>query len=272
MKTRNRKDGWTDADKQYLRDKFETLTNQQIATALNRSVISIQTMASKELGLKRSSGALSRRLVETWKNRDGTWLESEKQYLVDNWQAKTKEEMATALGRTPSAVKSMGQKEMGLKKTKESLRAIMKRKGNGGTFRKGNMPYNTIYGDEQVIRIRKNKNGPSYKWIRTGFKQWKQYHVWVWEATNGPVPDDQMVTFRNGDQMDCSIENLMLTTRAEHAIRHSASLNLTDGFVANTIAYRDKELKEEILKYPELIELQRTKIQLNRLIKHEQTT
>lgn len=266
---RQRKDGWSDADKQYLRDHFETQTNAEIARALNRSMVSVTSMASKELGIKRSSAALSKRLVETWKSRNGTWSESEKQYLIDNWQTKTRNEMAIALGRSPSAIKSMGQKEMGLKKTSASVKAILKRSTNRSQFKKGNLPYNTIYGDEQVVRIRKNKNGPAYKWIRIGFRQWKQYHIWIWEQANGPVPDDHLITFRNGDQMDCQLENLELTTRQEHAIRHSASLNLTDNFVVNTIVYRDKELKAEVLKHPELIELQRTKIQLNRIIKNE---
>lgn len=268
MSKRQRKDGWSEADKQYLRDHIETLTNEELARALNRSVSSIQTMASKELGLKRSSAAYSLRLKETWKRREGKWSEAEKQYLVDNWQTRTRSEMATALGRTPSAVKSMGEKEMGLKKTPEAIRAINKRSTSRSRYKKGQLPYNTIYGDDQTIRVRKNKNGPAYKWIRLGFKEWKQYHIYLWEQANGPVPDDRMVVFANGDQLDCRVENLEIITKRENWLRNSASTNLPDGYVANTIAWRDKELKAEVLKYPDLIELKRNQIQLNRTIKH----
>lgn len=266
---RQHKNGWSEEDKQFLRDNWDTMTNEQFSLKLNRSLGSIQTMASKELGLKRSAAALSQRLVNAWKRRPGTWSDAEKQYLIDNWQTLTRSEIATALGRTPSAIKSMGEKEMGLKKTPAAVAAIMKRNRNCTQFKNGNMPYNTIYGDELVIRVRKNKNNPAYKWIRIGFRQWKQYHIWLWEQTKGPVPEGHLVTFINGNQMDVRLDNLEISTRAEHVIKHSASVNLTDKFVVNTIARADKELKDELLKYPELIELKRTQIQLNRSINRE---
>jgi hypothetical protein len=263
----SRKDAWTEADKAYLVSQLDTLSNVQIAEHLGRTLSGVQSMASL-MGLKRSSQALSRILVETWKSREGTWSETERQYLIDNWQTSTKREMADHLGRSMSAVKSMGTKQMGLAKTSQARKTIQGRMGhNGGTFKKGDLPYNTIHGDELVVRVRKNRNGPSYKWIRVSFKQWKEYHVWVWEQANGAVPDGQMINFANNDQMDCRIENLFLTTRAQHAVRHSASMNLTDNYIAHTLT-RDKELKTEVLNYPELIDLQRTNIQLNRILKN----
>lgn len=51
-------------------------------------------------------------------------------------------------------------------------------------------------------------------------------HVWLWEQHHGPVPDGHVVMFRDGDKMNCVIENLVLATRAE-----LARLNKTFGSV-----------------------------------------
>ncbi|MDB5240076.1 MAG: hypothetical protein JWP57_701 [Spirosoma sp.] len=127
---------------------------------------------------------------------------------------------------------------MKLRKTAEALSALYKRP-NAGQFNKGNLPFNTIYGDEQLIRIRRNKHRKPYKYIRVGFRQWRMYHVHLWEQANGPIPAGHFVVFKNRDQMDCRVDNLELITRKEHALRNSASLNLTDGYVAHTLACHD---------------------------------
>ena len=47
-------------------------------------------------------------------------------------------------------------------------------------------------------------------------KNWKQKHLLVWEAANGPVPPDCLVTFLDGDTHNYSLENLALVTKHEN--------------------------------------------------------
>ncbi|MBX3008658.1 MAG: hypothetical protein KF816_11615 [Melioribacteraceae bacterium] len=50
--------------------------------------------------------------------------------------------------------------------------------------------------------------------------------------------------------------------------KNSASLSLPDKYIASMIAWRNKELQKEILKYPEIIELKRSQLKLIKEIKN----
>jgi hypothetical protein len=96
-------------------------------------------------------------------------------------------------------------------------------------------------------------------------------HVYNWEHAHGPVPKGHIVVFKNKhDRTDCSIEKLELITLVEHMKRNSASMNLSDAFIANCIAWHDKEGASEILKHPQIIEVKRQQIILNRTIYEQQ--
>jgi hypothetical protein len=88
---------------------------------------------------------------------------------------------------------------------------------NRGSFRKGDVPANTL----PMYTERINKDGfveikvpvPNpYTGAKTRFMH-KQ--VWVWEQANGPVPEDHVIRFLDGDKTNCSPDNLGLFTRAE---------------------------------------------------------
>ncbi len=102
-------------------------------------------------------------------------------------------------------------------------------KPNSGTFRKGRVPANIKpIGHERLC----SKNG--YWLVKTnevnpytgarGFYRAK--HVVIWEEANGPVPEGHILRFRDGDQTNCVLENLMLVTRAEHI--HLTRLGYTE--------------------------------------------
>ena len=50
-------------------------------------------------------------------------------------------------------------------------------------------------------------------------------------------------------------------------LQNSSSLNLCDSYVAGLIAWRDKDLQKELLKYPDILEVKRQEIKLSRAIK-----
>lgn len=109
-----------------------------------------------------------------------------------------------------------------------------------GWYKKGHVPYNHMkVGDEA--------------WTTDGYlkvkvaepNKWKQKHVLVWEKANGKIPAGHVVIFRNGDHTDCSLENLKLITKAEHAILNSSHLRSQDPEITDT-AVNLAKLKHKI--------------------------
>ena len=91
-------------------------------------------------------------------------------------------------------------------------------KPNSGNFKPGDVPPNRrplwserIDSKDGFILIKVPERNP-----HTGFPtRYKHKHVWVWEQANGPVPEGHAVVFRDSDKLNCSIENLILLSRAE---------------------------------------------------------
>lgn len=86
-------------------------------------------------------------------------------------------------------------------------------------FQKGHVPHN---GNTPVgtVRLRREKNGRPYYWEKVAQPdKWRMKHVLEWERAHGHVPDGSMVTFANGDSTDYRIDNLLLETKAQHAVK-----------------------------------------------------
>src|SRR5690606_32199751 len=132
-------------------------------------------------------------------------------------------------------------------------------------FKKGNLPHNTADSDGE-IRIRETKGRP-YKHIRISLGRWVHLHKHLWEQKNGPVPNGHCLWAKDGNSLNTDPDNWELITRKENRIRNSGSVALTDQAVAHYLSPRDKELREEIkANYPELIEIKRKQLILNRTI------
>lgn len=255
------------AEAQFMRDNWQTMTTLEIAQALGRSKATIGSYASKVLKLTKSPEALYMARCKGHQSLKNAYTEVENQYLRDNWQTMTSQEMADALGRPKHSVKVHGRRKLGLKKNREAIVAISSRP-NTGQFKKGDLPGNTVFGDEQVIRIRHNyKRNIKTKYIRLGLAKWQSYQHYNWEQANGPVPKGMVLIFVDGDSMNVVLENLKLITMAENALRNSGTINLPDSYVASRMAVRQPELKKALLEQPELIDLQRKTYQLKRTIK-----
>lgn len=89
---------------------------------------------------------------------------------------------------------------------------------NSGNFDKGHVPANRkplgherICSKDGYILIKVAEPNP-YTGAPTRYRH--KHHV-VWEAENGPIPDNHVVSFRDGDKINCSIDNLTLLSRNE---------------------------------------------------------
>ena len=92
------------------------------------------------------------------------------------------------------------------------------------TFKPGHLPHNggTPVGTIRLRHGHRNRPGSHpYYWQKVAEPNvWRMKHVIEWEEHNGPVPEGSMVTFANGDTLDWRIDNLILETKAQHAVKN----------------------------------------------------
>ena len=84
-------------------------------------------------------------------------------------------------------------------------------------FKKGSRPHNTRPVGYECFR-RVKDTGYVYIKVRDG-EPMVLKHRWVWEQANGPIPEGCNIVFRDGDSRNCSLGNLELVSRVEHARR-----------------------------------------------------
>ena len=99
-----------------------------------------------------------------------------------------------------------------------SAEAIEKTKGT--RFKKGNVPHNTL--EDLVVTTRKDTStNLPYQYIRISKGDWILYHHFVWNKAGRKIPDGHVLTFIDGNQQNCQLENLKLITLADNARRNS---------------------------------------------------
>ena len=87
-----------------------------------------------------------------------------------------------------------------------------------GQFKNGHKPHNT--NEIGYETFRSDKSGRNYIFIKTetGMRL-KQVHIW--EQANGKVPKGHKVVFKDGNTMNCNIDNLELLSNAQLLERNS---------------------------------------------------
>lgn len=168
----------------------------------------------------------------------------EDQFLKDNYLCIPAKRMSKMLGRSESAARQR-MKLLGLVVPAETIKkfkhdsqfskgnpsfnsgkkqseymsedAIERSKKN--CFKSGHLPHNTRSDFE--ISIREDNRGVKYKFIRIGLSKWIPLHRHNWIIANGEIKRDLKLIFKDGDTMNCDLENLELLTAAELMKRNS---------------------------------------------------
>ncbi len=112
--------------------------------------------------------------------------------------------------------------------------------GRTGCFQKGSVPWNTgTKGLTSANKTSFKKGRPTWNAKPLGYERicskdgyvlvkigepdkFGLKHRIVWEKVNGPIPEGQVIAFKNQDKTDCRIENLILMSKAE-MVRYSQS-------------------------------------------------
>lgn len=91
-------------------------------------------------------------------------------------------------------------------------------------FKKGNMPQNHL--PVGSVRVRHSYKGKKpYVWEKVAEPNvWRMKHVLEWERNNGPVPKEMIVIFADGNTLNTDISNLLLVSKAQHAVMNRWNL------------------------------------------------
>lgn len=239
---------WKPEEEQYLINNIKELTDQEIADNLgfskNRVLIKLYKLKLRPAEFKHFSF-------------------DEIQVIIDNYKTLSYSEIGQLIGRSRWSIKYKT-KCLGLKRTPEEARKIQDRCCYKSNFKKGGLPPTTLY--DGCITERKDNRGRSYKFIRLSKGVWKHLQIYNWEIKYGDIPKQMVLACVNGDTLNCDCNNWELITKEENLLRNSGQRDLTDKYIIDIIARRDKSLKEEIRNHPAMIELKRNELLLKRAI------
>lgn len=232
---------WTKKELKLLKKMYRDAPTKKIARILKRSVLSIYQAADLQ-GVKKS---------EEFKR-------------------------SAASGRLRKG--NHGGKKFWFKKGHKPWNAGTKGvcKPNAGTFKKGNLPVNTLHNGAITTRIETTRSGKQtpYKWIRIAKSKWKMLHAFNWEKANGKVPKGHILIFKDGNTENCQVSNLRLISNADHM----RETQLKDETIAVRLSMQkwsggkrrgmNRELYKKVLNNKALLEVKRQQIILNQTIKN----
>lgn len=92
-----------------------------------------------------------------------------------------------------------------------------------GHFRKGNKPVNTM----PIGTVVKKTDGYYWEKIGPGKLEWKQLHILLWERAGRQIPEGHLLIFKDGNKENCTLENLMLISRAENGVMNKFGLRFS---------------------------------------------
>ena len=82
-------------------------------------------------------------------------------------------------------------------------------------FKKGQLGWNHKPVGTITIRHNWRHGGVAETWIKVEEpKKWELYNRYLWKKHYGEIPSGYVVAFRNGDPLDCRIENLRLVSKS----------------------------------------------------------
>lgn len=98
-------------------------------------------------------------------------------------------------------------------------------------FKKGNRPMN--WKPDGTIVQRADKTGRIYLYYKIKDNFWVLYHRKIWEDQNGKIPKGLVLKFKDGNSLNCDIQNLEL-------------ISMVDNMQCNTIMRFPEDVQELI--------------------------
>lgn len=201
-----------------------------------------------------------------------SWTALEDDYLRKIYPEMSNEEVAQWLHRSKRAVMAHAY-ILGVHKSPEFAEKQFRK----GQFRKGQTPHNKGKSRkywaspeaEELMAKGQFKPGEcrddnprkrpighekvyadGYVWVITEHGR-KKKHRWVWEQAHGPIPEGYCVKFKDGNRMNCSLDNLYLISRSKQLVynRHiNQSPERLKEIYAKSKATRDATIRRDKLR------------------------
>lgn len=253
----------TESQIEFIRKNFDSMNNPEIARALG---LKLQFLRDRlyELGFYRM--------------RLEYWTDEQIQFLKDNFREIGDLELAEIFQeKWPKqkiwSLKHIEKKRnyLNLHRSPQDLANVMQRNVDQGRMNlrsKGKTNWlSTGPAKEGEIRMYKSCVGVISPRVKIG-KCWKWWARWKWEQEFGPIPSGMVVVFKDNDSYNTVPENLELITRSEASSRNvaQAGKKLTDKYIAGMLGRGDPELRKVLPNHPELLNLKRQQLILQRTI------
>ncbi|MFH0757349.1 MAG: HNH endonuclease signature motif containing protein [Bacteroidota bacterium] len=178
------------------------------------------------------------------------WTQEEDRYLLKHYRDDDTKEICRVLNRSKCGVYGRSY-FLGLNKSEEGKRKygcyLTGTEGTQYRFQKGHTPVNkgkpmspeqyekskhTFFKKGQLpvnlqpvgtITVRSNhRRKRSYLYIKIAEpNKWLHLHRYIWEMEHGPIPKELNLVFKDGDFLNCQIDNLELITKAENMRRNT---------------------------------------------------
>lgn len=223
---------YTPEQLEFLRAGYATMSTRGLTPAFNAEFGLDKTEIQIRATLKNHRITCGRKPGERFHSAH-LYTEEQVQFLRDNYQGRSVAELTALFNErfvaamTKLQIKAFvsnrgitsgrtGQFEKGHASWNKGVKGYMG--PNRTSFKKGQAPPNRKpLGTERIcpkdgfIQIKVAEKDPY-----TGFPtRYKHKHVHVWGQLHGPVPKGHVVSFIDGDKLNCEPENLMLLTRKE---------------------------------------------------------
>lgn len=257
---------WSEEMDNFLIKNFDHLTNQQLADSLGLKITSVRhrcySMGLKRINLEYWTDEQVALLKKLWKTRGDSEIAEEfaKRWHKDKgWSKKHIEKK---------------RRQLGLKRTEEMRLKIHSRNKRLGRWA------------ECAVKAWKhrdiNPDGTIVYWLNNTTKKpmpmikveglYVHYARHRWKQLGRKIKRGHNIILNDGDPFNLSDDNLVMLSNAELAQRNSllSSVGLSDNYVAGMLfqGKKNKDLRKEIiLKHPELIELKKQQLTLNRELK-----
>lgn len=259
-----RKTLFTKWEEDFIRMNFHRMTNKQLAKALGKTLTVVRTYCYK-MGLKRMK-------LEYW-------TDEQVQFLKENYTKMGDVEMAELFDQVYNKEKGWTKKHiekkrryLKLKRSKSVLKAIHQRNVYAGRY---SINHWKRWADKITpvgeIRVWQSKEDRPYLVIKTA-EGFVHYPRWLWTQHHGEPPEGMLVrVIGSTTNKEMTVADLELLTREENASR--TTHDLSNRYVAGILTHNNPDLRKEILdNYPEIIEIKRQSILLNRQTNEHQAT
>ncbi len=182
---------WTEQKDEILRASYENNTHSQLAEMVGGSVDEV-TNRMRQLALKKSH----------------KWSAFEEQYLESMSATTSYAKIGKELGRTASAV-IIKAARMGISKPQNT--------SHTGRFSKGHKRTSAV----EIGTVKRFSKGTGHVTLVKTAKGWVPYPRHVWETAHGAIPAGMLIGFKDGDNSNCDLSNLVLLGRGERPNKSS---------------------------------------------------